>query len=106
MKTKNQDLLTKLRVILDNELRTNPSCNHGPSILFERTNIKTKKSVQFYACSAFRDRKQCNFYVIKGDKNRNGAAKEKNETKNVVNIQDPSAFCDTCQTLLGKEFLC
>ncbi len=39
-------------------LKTNPYCTHGPTILFE--NKKTQK--KFYSCSATRDHKKCNFY--------------------------------------------
>ncbi|XP_055877800.1 rRNA N6-adenosine-methyltransferase ZCCHC4-like isoform X2 [Biomphalaria glabrata] len=39
-----------------------PSCIHGPALLFERLDQSTKKARKFYACSAFRDRKECPFF--------------------------------------------
>ena len=39
------------------DLTLNPYCRHGPAVLFSN---KIKK---FYACSACREHKLCNFYV-------------------------------------------
>ncbi|XP_059175435.1 rRNA N6-adenosine-methyltransferase ZCCHC4-like isoform X2 [Physella acuta] len=39
-----------------------PSCPHGPTLLFERWDYQSKKPRRFYACSAFRDRKECSFF--------------------------------------------
>jgi hypothetical protein len=38
-------------------LSLNPYCNHGPTVIF------SNKSKKFYACSACRDHKLCNFYT-------------------------------------------
>ncbi|RMZ99908.1 zinc finger CCHC domain-containing 4 [Brachionus plicatilis] len=38
-------------------INQNPYCNHGPTILFKN------KDKLFYACSACRDHKLCNFYL-------------------------------------------
>ena len=40
-------------------LATNPKCKHGPAVLFDNG------AKQFYACSACRDHKQCNFYALR-----------------------------------------
>uniref|UniRef100_A0A0B7A2N9 CCHC-type domain-containing protein n=1 Tax=Arion vulgaris TaxID=1028688 RepID=A0A0B7A2N9_9EUPU len=39
-----------------------PLCPHGPTLLFERIDLTSKCPRQFYACSAFRDRKACSFF--------------------------------------------
>ncbi|ODM89669.1 Zinc finger CCHC domain-containing protein 4 [Orchesella cincta] len=39
------------------DLALNPSCPHGPTILFERAGQR------FFSCSAFRSRKLCQFYM-------------------------------------------
>ena len=36
--------------------------NLGPTLLFERYGVEGKNSQRFYACSACRDRKECNFF--------------------------------------------
>ena len=42
-------------------LADNPHCPHGPTILFRRsTNTSTKDA--YYACSAYRDSKECRFF--------------------------------------------
>ncbi|KAK3728056.1 hypothetical protein RRG08_022108 [Elysia crispata] len=40
-----------------------PSCSHGPAILFEQYDQPSKSFRQFFACSAFRDKKECAFRV-------------------------------------------
>ncbi|KAK0164843.1 hypothetical protein PV328_003415 [Microctonus aethiopoides] len=46
------------------KLSEHPKCPHGPTLLFgKRIDDELK---QFYACSACRDRKLCNFYLEKG----------------------------------------
>ncbi|XP_015116387.1 rRNA N6-adenosine-methyltransferase ZCCHC4 [Diachasma alloeum] len=47
-------------------LKDHPQCPHGPTLLFgKRLNGEI---TQYYACSACRDRKLCNFYLEKTDK--------------------------------------
>lgn len=48
------------------DLDNNPRCPHGPSILFEDS-VKGKKR-KYWACSAYRDKKSCDFYVSKKQK--------------------------------------
>ena len=98
-----------LRVILENsEEDVNPSCVHGPTILFERIpksnnfdngDVK-RKSIQFYACSAFRDRKKCNFYQMKSEKKNSISKTSKLKAFDVKFVKNPTAFCKTCQILL------
>lgn len=44
-----------------------PSCPHGPALLFVRYSGEDEGR-QFYACSAFRDRKECNFFQWRDEK--------------------------------------
>ncbi|KAI0232096.1 rRNA N6-adenosine-methyltransferase ZCCHC4 [Lamellibrachia satsuma] len=39
-----------------------PHCPHGPTLLFERFSAGGISSGRFYACSACRDRRDCNFF--------------------------------------------
>ena len=94
-----------LKVILEEDIRSNPKCEHGPSVLFERTLSNNKSKTQFYACSAFRDKKQCPFYLLPNSK---GAKSSQKLLKRVLKrplklIQNPTAFCSTCQILLDEE---
>lgn len=52
--------MSSVEVVL-RECSINPSCPHGPTILFSR--IENENSRNFYACSACRDRKKCNFFI-------------------------------------------
>lgn len=45
-----------------------PCCPHGPTLLFEKVCKGEKKGRRFYACSACRDRKDCNFFQWEDDK--------------------------------------
>ncbi|XP_014661983.1 PREDICTED: zinc finger CCHC domain-containing protein 4-like [Priapulus caudatus] len=45
-----------------------PSCQHGPTVLFQRYTKDNSTSRQFYACSACRDRKDCSFFQWADDK--------------------------------------
>lgn len=49
-----------LRVII-RALDAHPACEHGPALLFERRS--GDKCQQFYACSAYRDKKDCQLYI-------------------------------------------
>lgn len=58
----------KLTLINNTDLSTHPRCKHGPSLLFCKElggNHGTKK---FFACSAYRNRKDCDFYQSFEDK--------------------------------------
>lgn len=45
-----------VEVIME-DLSGHPSCPHGPALLFRRQNTR------FYACSACRNRKDCQFFM-------------------------------------------
>ncbi|XP_014241340.1 zinc finger CCHC domain-containing protein 4 [Cimex lectularius] len=53
------------RVDCDN-LEKNPECPHGPTLLFTR--IVKGRPQRFFACSACRDRKDCPFFLLEGEK--------------------------------------
>ena len=104
-KTKIVEEHSTLKVILENDIRSNPECEHGPSVLFERTLSNNQSKTQFYACSAFRDKKQCPFYLLPNSK---GAKSSQKLLKRVLKrpsklIQNPTAFCSTCQILLDED---
>lgn len=41
-----------------------PNCPHGPTLLFSKYDLPSGKEKRFYACAAFRDRKQCPFFQL------------------------------------------
>ena len=47
-----------------------PKCPHGPTVLFEKVTKGVAK--QFFACSAYRDRKFCDFFHVKNEKVTSG----------------------------------
>ncbi|TRY99356.1 hypothetical protein DNTS_014896, partial [Danionella cerebrum] len=58
-----------IEVIIPNENdKTVPRCSHGPALLFERTRNVAQKGRRFYACSACRDRKDCNLFQWEDEK--------------------------------------
>ncbi|XP_055373028.1 rRNA N6-adenosine-methyltransferase ZCCHC4, partial [Condylostylus longicornis] len=65
-----EDFLTKqsLEVISDNNDKY-PWCAHGPTLLFRITKNGCIK--EYFACSAFRSRKGCNFYLEKQEYDNN-----------------------------------
>lgn len=50
--------MDKLQVIIE-DLTNNRRCFHGPTLKFVKTNSNEYKIEEFYACSAFRDKKVC-----------------------------------------------
>ncbi|XP_026370322.1 rRNA N6-adenosine-methyltransferase ZCCHC4 isoform X2 [Ursus arctos] len=45
-----------------------PLCPHGPTLLFVKVNQGKEEARRFYACSACRDRKECNFFQWEDEK--------------------------------------
>ncbi|XP_038168119.1 rRNA N6-adenosine-methyltransferase ZCCHC4 isoform X2 [Arvicola amphibius] len=45
-----------------------PMCPHGPTLLFVKVNQGKEETRKFYACSACRDRKDCNFFQWEDEK--------------------------------------
>lgn len=106
-----------VEVVLPEEGRVAPCCPHGPTLLFEKVG-KVKEGRRFYACSACRDRKDCNFFQWEEDKVsavRLLAREAENQSKRPALSQketcsrlrkfsslrlDEKKFCQDCQTLL------
>ncbi|KAM3831882.1 rRNA N(6)-adenosine-methyltransferase ZCCHC4 [Vipera latastei] len=95
-----------------------PECPHGPTILFSRILPGTEKARRFYACSACRERKDCNFFQWEDEKiseARLSAREKYNQSRrpskthsdNVKRYKEFIAlplpkrrFCQECQELL------
>lgn len=56
-----------LKIVFGPEEEKHPRCPHGPTLLFERQ-MGGGPVKQFYACSAYRNRKDCSFYHDKEEK--------------------------------------
>ncbi|XP_070710678.1 rRNA N6-adenosine-methyltransferase ZCCHC4 [Pempheris klunzingeri] len=63
----NEDSLG-IDVILTDDGKTAPRCPHGPTLLFEKVCRGSATGRRFYACSACRDRKDCNFFQWEDEK--------------------------------------
>lgn len=70
--------------VIDRDLSKNPRCPHGPTILFSR--VIDMKRRNFFACSACRDRKDCNFFLWENELDK------VEETKRTVWEQDNERF--------------
>ena len=84
------------KIILE-DLNEHPWCDHGPSILFEKNGGE-----KYYACAAFRNRKQCSFFM----KNSNISKTKKYERpqqKSIEYVINPKLFCHNCQKLDKKN---
>ncbi|KAL1494394.1 hypothetical protein ABEB36_009999 [Hypothenemus hampei] len=52
--------------VIIEDLNSHPKCPHGPTLLFSKEIKKIKRT--FFGCSACRDRKLCQFFLLKYDK--------------------------------------
>lgn len=70
--------------LINQEIEGRPSCPHGPTLLFESIN----QGKRFFACSASRNRKECNFHLnyddFKKGKKLIGPTLEENQMPRVV----------------------
>ncbi|XP_072522984.1 rRNA N6-adenosine-methyltransferase ZCCHC4 [Salminus brasiliensis] len=105
-------------IIQDGEDRKAPQCPHGPTVLFEVKCEGEKNGRRFYACSACRDRKECNFFQWENEKVSEArllAREQQNRSKmppfthaqyctrfrEFVSLPlDQKRFCVECQILL------
>ena len=77
---------------------SNPRCSHGPTLLMERGESR------FYACAAYRSRKECDFYLAEGE--TLGQAKQtriKASVKQMVEGRGHSAMFSAVQKALEKK---
>ncbi|XP_053560057.1 rRNA N6-adenosine-methyltransferase ZCCHC4 [Bombina bombina] len=111
-----------IQVLLSPESHaTAPHCPHGPTLLFVKASQGRQQGRRFYACSACRDRKDCNFFQWEDEKvseARLAARKDYNQRQQpplthkqyMIRfenfIQLPLAkrkFCRDCQQLLLQD---
>ncbi|XP_013373515.1 PREDICTED: zinc finger CCHC domain-containing protein 4 isoform X2 [Chinchilla lanigera] len=105
-------------VLLSDPAVPAPLCPHGPTLLFVKVSQGKEEARRFYACSACRDRKDCNFFQWEDEK-PSGARLTARESRNQRGrpplsrmqcverylrfIQLPLTqrkFCQSCQRLL------
>ncbi|XP_058480172.1 rRNA N6-adenosine-methyltransferase ZCCHC4 [Solea solea] len=116
--TETHDDTFGIEVILLPEGQTAPCCPHGPTLLFQKVGRGGEKGRRFYACSACRDRKDCNFFQWEDDKVSEArllAREAENQSRRPVISHeencnrfrkfvslpaDEKIFCQDCQVLL------
>ncbi|KAJ6659412.1 hypothetical protein lerEdw1_019144 [Lerista edwardsae] len=108
-----------VRVFLNRDSATlAPHCPHGPTLLFSKMLDEKEEGRRFYACSACRERKDCNFFQWENEKVSEARllAREKynqshqppfSHTENVARYKEfvllplsKRKFCQECQQLL------
>lgn len=72
-----------IQVILE-DLSSHPACAHGPTLLFRRRINKNGATRDFFACSAYRDRKGCPFFKW-ADEFKNKKVQKEFKTDSLVN---------------------
>jgi hypothetical protein len=104
----------QVKIIFGDGDSDNPRCPHGPSLLMERGDQR------FYACSAYRNRRDCDFYHVAGEKlsqakvfrlSQAGKALLQGRDhqhmfhtlQTVVKEKDSVEFCRSCGGLVRKE---
>ncbi|XP_055538868.1 rRNA N6-adenosine-methyltransferase ZCCHC4-like isoform X2 [Wyeomyia smithii] len=89
-------------LILD-EINSNPSCKHGPTVLFQRNHPNGSIVCKYYGCSASRDGK-CSFYTSSDQIDSSEIVY--NNTCNITQVRNTEAsqkfFCVKCQRLVLK----
>uniref|UniRef100_A0A667YWM5 rRNA N(6)-adenosine-methyltransferase ZCCHC4 n=1 Tax=Myripristis murdjan TaxID=586833 RepID=A0A667YWM5_9TELE len=106
-----------IEVILTEGETKAPSCPHGPTLLFEKLSKGEERGRRFYACSACRDRKDCNFFQWQDEKVSEArllARQAENQARRpafthqqycsrfkkfVSLLEDDKKFCQDCQML-------
>lgn len=104
---KNFETNTGISVIIDN-INPSPCCPHGPSVLFKRHNSNRA----FFACSAFRDKKDCNFFMWQEELNKNVkvevssknlGASFKSHDELIATSNDLFIYCQNCNELMESN---
>ncbi|CAD5112224.1 DgyrCDS1455 [Dimorphilus gyrociliatus] len=99
-----------------------PQCPHGPCLLLSRQTEGKNKDRKFFACSACRNRKDCNFFrwldqqggqnkkidadarIKLNEKGARESVRRFNRFKELKETNSPSInFCETCEILLKKD---
>lgn len=99
-------------VYYETEISNNPHCPHGPMLLFGRIG-KNDECKKFYSCSAYRNKKQCPFFLLKDDTHNFSKLRYKKEKKALlqtfehyksIRLQCKNGlvkyFCYTCNLLV------
>nr|XP_002124158.1 zinc finger CCHC domain-containing protein 4 isoform X1 [Ciona intestinalis] len=87
---------------------TSPHCPHGPMLLFEKY-MKFELTSRYFACSANRDRKSCNYYITEQEFKKKGFNKSSYTPVESYEDSHPvfksKTFCFTCQCFIpdGKS---
>lgn len=94
----------QVNVIFGDNDSKNPRCAHGPSILMERGGKK------FYTCSAYRNRRDCDFYHEFGEKlNQAKSFRLSQAAKALTQGKEPQRMYNNLQNVLtnkGEAKLC
>ncbi|XP_023234754.1 zinc finger CCHC domain-containing protein 4-like [Centruroides sculpturatus] len=102
-------------LVIQEDISSNPRCSHGPTLLFTKFVKDARKTGRrFYACSACRDRKECQFFQWEDEKmsscRKNHWENELKKTQNklshkqcikrmkqILKLQESERrFCKTC----------
>ncbi|XP_041842374.1 rRNA N6-adenosine-methyltransferase ZCCHC4 [Melanotaenia boesemani] len=100
-----------IEVIFPQSGNTTPCCPHGPTLLFEKVGKGKDQGRRFYACSACRDRKDCNFFQWEEEKvseSRLLAREAENKAKRPPFTQQEycSRFCTFVGLPVGERKFC
>ncbi|KAM4808462.1 rRNA N(6)-adenosine-methyltransferase ZCCHC4 isoform 2-T2 [Rhinophrynus dorsalis] len=99
-----------IQVLLSKDIMdTAPLCPHGPTLLFLKVSQGKEQGRRFYACSACRDRKDCQFFQWEDEKvsqARLSAREEYNKSRQPPLTHSQymmRKFCRDCQLLLLQD---
>ena len=87
-----------VKILFGDKDSSNPRCAHGPTLLMERGESR------FYACAAYRSRKECDFYLTEGE--ALGQAKQmriKASVKQMLEGKDHSVMYSKVQKAVEKN---
>lgn len=92
--------MDKLQVVIE-DLSSNRRCFHGPTLKFVKTNSNEEKIEEFFACSAFRDKKICSKYE-NGEK---GNHLDSYKLYQDISVSKPKqrGYCRSCNTFVFQK---
>ena len=108
---------SQVKIIFGDKDSSNPRCVHGPTLLMERGTSR------FYACAAYRSRKDCDFYLAEGEalsqvkKTRikeavrqlldgRGHGATYSKVRNAVDSNQEVRLCQGCDKVVDYESCC